>query len=523
MKNKAYKILSKLLVVVVSSLLFTSFSPSLDGRAVVVEDGVFPQGLFAKTVGYLPGDTISVTNVAGDSSVDLLVIGSLDPSEGVAIMLTPEAAAAIGIDKSENNIVKITKRSGLDERVYGNAIITKSDELPIDQNIQEESKEIVEDEYDVEYNPADYHEEYVEDEESEEVVEDEYDVEYNPADYHEEYVEDEESEEVVDDEYDVEYNPADYHEEYVEDEDAEEDEYDVEYNPADYHEEYVEDEEIEEEFVSDEELEDFVTEEFVEDEALEDELEANPVEEEIIEQVTEEIIEEEMLEDFEESEDVPAEEITEENLESEEVPVEQEFVETDELDNLEEESNIEEVIEEDFAETDEIVEEEYEAIVLVPVESNPPVVEADEEEVVLVEDLESIVAVAEDTTEIEAVEEVSEAISLPEEPVKVVEEIKIEVEQTSTSAIGYEKYIVPSLNDLESGKYYIQIASLRDDKNIEEIISKYANNYPIAIVPKKAGNIKQILVGPLSMDEYGVVLQRFKSYGYKDAFLRKIK
>ena len=469
MKNKAYKILSKLLVVVVSSLLFTSFSPSLDGRAVVVEDGVFPQGLFAKTVGYLPGDTISVTNVAGDSSVDLLVIGSLDPSEGVAIMLTPEAAAAIGIDKSENNIVKITKRSGLDERVYGNAIITKSDELPIDQNIQEESKEIVEDEYDVEYNPADYHEEYVEDEESEE------------------------------------------------------DEYDVEYNPADYHEEYVEDEELEEEFVSDEELEDFVTEEFVEDEALEDELEANPVDEEIIEQVTEEIIEEEMLEDFEESEEVPAEEITEEKLESEEVPVEQEFVETDELDNLEEESNIEEVIEEDFAESDEIVEEEYEAIVLVPVESNPPVVEADEEEVVLVEELESIVAVEEDTNEIEAVEEISEAISLPEEPVKVVEEIKIEVEQTSTPAIGDEKYIVPSLNDLESGKYYIQIASLRDDKNIEEIISKYANNYPIAIVPKKAGNIKQILVGPLSMDEYGVVLQRFKSYGYKDAFLRKIK
>ena len=144
-------------------------------------------------------------------------------------------------------------------------------------------------------------------------------------------------------------------------------------------------------------------------------------------------------------------------------------------------------------------------------------------EVVLVEDLESIVAVAEDTTEIEAVEEVSEAISLPEEPVKVVEEIKIEVEQTSTPAIGYEKYIVPSLNDLESGKYYIQIASLRDDKNIEEIISKYANNYPITIVPNKAGTVKQVMVGPLSMDEYGVVLQRFKSYGYKDAFLRKIK
>ena len=96
------------------------------GRAVVVENGVFPQGLFAKTVGYLPGDIISVTNIAGDTTIDLLVIGALDPSEGVAIMLSPEAAQAMGIDKGSNNIVKITKRSGQDERVYGNAVISKS-------------------------------------------------------------------------------------------------------------------------------------------------------------------------------------------------------------------------------------------------------------------------------------------------------------------------------------------------------------------------------------------------------------
>ena len=39
-----------------------------------------------------------------------------------------------------------------------------------------------------------------------------------------------------------------------------------------------------------------------------------------------------------------------------------------------------------------------------------------------------------------------------------------------------------------------------------------------------AGGVKkQMLVGPLTMDEYAVVLERFKSYGFKDAFLRKIK
>ena len=103
--------------------MLASFSPSLDGRAVVVDAGVFPQGLFAKTVGYLPGDMISVTNITGDRTVDILVIGALDPSEGVAIMLSPEAAAAIGIDGKANNIVKITKRSNQDGRDYGSAII----------------------------------------------------------------------------------------------------------------------------------------------------------------------------------------------------------------------------------------------------------------------------------------------------------------------------------------------------------------------------------------------------------------
>ena len=49
MKNKIKNIF-KILVVTAGCLMFASFSPSLDGRAVVVDSGVFPQGLFAKTV-----------------------------------------------------------------------------------------------------------------------------------------------------------------------------------------------------------------------------------------------------------------------------------------------------------------------------------------------------------------------------------------------------------------------------------------------------------------------------------------
>ncbi|MBR1639920.1 MAG: hypothetical protein IJ688_11090, partial [Treponema sp.] len=129
MKNKL-KTFVKILGILATCLMFASFSPSLDGRAVVVEQGVFPQGLFAKTVGYLPGDIISVANITGDSTVDLLVIGALDPSDGIAIMLSPEAAAAIGINKNDNNIVKITKRNGQNERVYGTAVIAKQNTAP---------------------------------------------------------------------------------------------------------------------------------------------------------------------------------------------------------------------------------------------------------------------------------------------------------------------------------------------------------------------------------------------------------
>ena len=472
MKKNFIKKIAKIFSVFAGCLLLASFSPSLDGRAVVVDEGVFPEGLFAKTVGYLPGDTISVTNVAGDTTVDLLVIGALDPSEGVAIMLSPEAAAEIGIEKDSNNIVKITKRSGQDERVFGTAVIAKSDELPKENLVQEEVAEET-DEY-------------------------EYDVEYNPADFHEEYVEEDEVEEETD--------------EY---------EYDVEYNPEDFHEEYVEDEEIEEEFIEAEELEDIAedeNEETLEDElieeeiaAYEEEIESEEVSDEIMEDLPDEFDEEIIQEEFtevdesieEETEEIVIEEVAEDLVAEEEIPLEEEFVEADSLDELESLKEELEVVETDdeVELIEEATEEEYEAIVLVPVESNPPAVEEIEEETI-----EPIVAPV-----------VEKSVTVVPEPI-ILEPSK----ETETST-SYQKYLVPSLQDLESGKYYIQIASLRDDKNIEEIISKYANNYPITIVPNRAGTVKQVMVGPLSMDEYGVVLQRFKSYGYKDAFLRKIK
>ena len=114
----------------------------------------------------------------------------------------------------------------------------------------------------------------------------------------------------------------------------------------------------------------------------------------------------------------------------------------------------------------------------------------------------------------------TETESVSEEKPEITEETEIE---QLPEVLSYEKYMVGSLKDLESGKYYIQIATLSIDANIMEIVNKYSKNYPITIVPMAGGIRKQIMVGPLSVDEYAVVLERFRSYGYKDAFLRKIK
>ncbi|MCR5400122.1 MAG: hypothetical protein K6E78_00845 [Treponema sp.] len=141
------KITAFFLSVLMCQFIFTSFSPSLDGRAVIADQGMMPEGLFARTVGYLPGDSISVTNLAKKISVDILVIGALDPSEGVAILLSPEAAKVLGMEKNANNVVKITKRSGqLDEQVSGTAVIADAPALPPAENEDQNDSESERDE-----------------------------------------------------------------------------------------------------------------------------------------------------------------------------------------------------------------------------------------------------------------------------------------------------------------------------------------------------------------------------------------
>ena len=559
MKNK-FKTTIKVLGILTACFMMASFSPSLDGRAVVVDQGVFPQGLFAKTVGYLPGDIISVANIAGDSTVDLLVIGALDPSDGIAIMLSPEAAAAVGISKDDNSIVKITKRNGQNERVYGTAVIAKQSVTPETSALE---IDIAEEDFDETEEDA-----FSEDAFEEDILADDSTVADEEAALPEEEnpIPPEEEEENFEEESVAEEDNA---EDTAEESDEEASDFEtiaatesepVEENEETEDEDIPYDEQFEEEPLPEETAEEAVPEEAVAEAEMEAEAEPEPVAEPIAEEtepeeeIAEPAVEAEPEAETEaaaaeepvsEAEPAEEEEKIEEELVTEYVPAEKwEVVIPDEVwaeeeyaerpasptedseipaDTPYEEEDLlgmytnpaisryEDAMSDDYEEdgdeeADDEVEatddyDEYAAIVLVPVNPEPSPAPANQPEV---------------EADAEAEPETPAPAIVPSPAVDESESYEI-------TDNNYSKYMVDGLSDLKSGSYYIQIATLSIDENIMEIVNKYSANYPITIVPLSSGARKQVLIGPLSMDEYAVVLERFKAYGYKDAFLRKIK
>lgn len=524
--------MKKLFVVILSVLLsgaiFTSFSPSLDGRAVVAPEGAMPKGVFAKTVGYLPGDSISVTSLSAKKTVDILVIGSIDSSEGVAILLSPEAAELLGLSKDANNVVKITKRSGqLDEAVAGTAVIggkVENDESDFEpEEIVSESENTAgteEDSDSVEEISAEKTESGEKDGSAEETVEPEpvetVEAAENPAPETE--IEPEVIDEAVPhDSEDLENSAAESSEEAVPSEPLESAE------------------EIPEEKVPSKE--DSVEPEKIDatDAPEEDGLSENSGEIPVpVEECPEEVEPDEKLEPAEgdelsesvekiEATDEPAAEEPEPEPEPEkesvsvdddvvsETPFEEESVSADEL--LEMNAENSEPVENERPEavpyvdsenveagplSEENSEESYEPIVLVPAESNPP-----------------------ESTGKPAEVYKNEVSAKPAE--NKAEERAAEGKKPGASKKSLEKYKVSSLKELESGKYYIQIAVLADENNLKNTVSKFEMQYPVTLVPLASGKATQVMIGPLGMDEYGAVLNRFKKSGYKDAFLRKIK
>ena len=518
-----------LLTVSIGMIGFATSKPTIDGRAIVAEEGVLPKGLFAKTVGYLPGDSVSVTNPATGITINVLVLGSIDPSNGVAIMLSPEAAEKLFITPGVNTQVKVTKRTGSLDEVSSGLALLQGEDIPDDLKAEIE-KQIAAMEEKNSTEPVDT----IPVEETFEETRDE------PAETVETVVSEKtgavvpaEPKNVVPAEQNT-IVPAEPKDGVPAETENTEPEEVTETEPA----------ETAETVVSEKTGAAIPSETEVTEPEEVTETEPAETAETVVSEKTGAVV------PAEPKNVVPAEQNTV-------VPAEQNTIVPAE--DLEEDSPIEEVIviQEDIGlyESKEIAKEPITPVK--PTESEP-----EEEKVIPAENtkepapIEEIVTEDKTPAEKDLAEESVKSTDtslvdpfapiilvpaeerLPEEndtidndtmvitpvPLSTEEEVTVEpVVPESTLVMREDWNIVPTLSQLERGKYYVQFITLAEEENILRIMAAYSQKYPIVLVPLTNGSAYQVMVGPLSVHEYGMILARFKELGYKDAFARKIK
>ena len=486
------KILSLVFAVFTVATIFAAARPSVDGRAVVCEEGEMPKGLFAKTIGYLPGDSVTVTNPANGTTVDVLVLGSIDSGEGVAILLSSEAAEKLLIKKDSNVQVKITRRTGsIDESVSGTAVLTEESEENVsepeaEQNIAEseenqDSVEFEEAETPVEENKISESDSEIS--ECETPVEDTETVEPENTEPVEENTGSKAESEVLEE------KPEDIENENSEVFDA--DSFDEESEaPADEQKgdlsESVETEELSE-------TEDTNTENSPEPSEEDNSEKIDAPAPEAQKEPDGEIVEEKKPENLETEEDSTGPESFSEDIENAETETSDDITEDKEQSEHFESEALSKVDGTEIA-------EEYAPIVLTPSALNPP------------------------ETENENIEEESRDEPLKEVfvPEQADEKVESSAAEENAEISGSESFVRTEA-ELKKGMYYLQIATLSNEENVANLTEKYGKKYPLALIKQENKNAYRVLVGPLNADEFGMIKERFESYGFKDAFLRKIK
>lgn len=448
-------IFSLLIVSLLVSAAFATSKPSLDGRAVVAEEGVLPTGLFAKTVGYLPGDSVSVTNPATGITINVLILGSIDPSAGVAILLSPEAADKLFITPDSNTQVRITKRTGmLDESVSGAGTVIS--DTPVDTLLPNQVK----DELDSQLGSVDKT--------------------LNPVHIDEasgttpllaETPEESVAEPVISEPESVPEPEMEPEEENVElalvaTDDATEEPVPVAEDPVadpDYTITSVEEVPMNHVLAGNNPV--YIVESVDPTASIMVECDEDTAAPEATDTAAEELVL------------VPAEEPADSALTS---AMAETAMET-------EESLL-------AAAEDPNLVDPFAPIILVPADENPPL-EADS----------TFTPVP---------------VNATPEPI----ESAVAKAATPTSGLGAKQpHLIKELSQLESGKYYVQIATLAQQENIDNLLAEYGGKYPIVMVPMKSGKAMQMMVGPLNVDEYGAIMAKFKNLGFKDSFLRKIR
>lgn len=551
------KFLSGILFLLISVFIFADSSASVEGVIEVAGKDELPAGYFGKAAGYLPGDSVSITNPNTGITLQILNLGTLDASGGIAILISEESAKSLGIERNSGVKVKLAPRSGyFDETVSGSAVLDEKTlpaekaepavEAPSEPAVQAEPESAPQSAENVAVVAAetaapvavagvpliaDTDDSGEEENAQVSAVENEDEVpadEDNPADESETPAEENISEDEADfsDEEKLSAEPVE--EEATADEEPsvesveEETEPVVVEAPAPIEEcEVPETDEAAADEIPEEPYEDY---ESVEDGFLESKEaveQPSPAEESEVEAVT--VEEPDPIE--EETEDLPEEEnaelvIVEEPQEEEpETPaedeIEEEAVTVEEPAPIEEDSAVEENQMEEVSEPEEVV---AEPAVEPEAQAEPEVQSSEESES---SDYAPIILVPSEPESPEP----SEPASSEDEPIEIVLVESVPEEKTaepeplrSEYPVNIQDHVVSSESALASNCYYIQIATMGNIKNIENLLVKYSK-YPVSLIP--AGKNYRVLVGPLSVDEYGAVLAKFKDAGFKDAFVRK--
>lgn len=501
------KILSLVFAVFTVATIFAAARPSVDGRAVVCEEGEMPKGLFAKTIGYLPGDSVTVTNPANGTTVDVLVLGSIDSGEGVAILLSSEAAEKLLIKKDSNVQVKITRRTGsIDESVSGTAVLAEESEEIVsepetEKNIAETEEnqnavELEEAETPVEENKISESDSEIT--ECETPVEDTETVELENTEPVEENTEPEAETEVLEE------KPEEIENENSEVFDA--DSFDEEAEaPAD-EQEVAPSESVETEELS--ETEDTNTENSPESSEEDNSEKIDAPAPEAQKEPEGEIVDEKEPENLETEEDSASPESFSENIGNAETETSDDITEDKEQSEHFESEALSEVENTEISESAPLAEntaaEEYAPIVLTPSALNPPETEPETEN---------------ENIEEESRDEPQKEVFVPEQ---ADEKVESSAAEENAEISGFESFVTTDA-ELKKGMYYLQIATLSNEENVANLTEKYGKKYPLALIKQENKNAYRVLVGPLNADEFGMIKERFESYGFKDAFLKKIK
>ena len=122
------KLFSGILVLFLAVAMFADSKDCVDGIIEVADSGKFPSGHFGQAAGYLPGDSVFVTNPETGVTLQFLNLGTLDSADGIVILLSDESAKTLGIKKGSGMRCKLNMRyGGFDETVTGQAVIDAED------------------------------------------------------------------------------------------------------------------------------------------------------------------------------------------------------------------------------------------------------------------------------------------------------------------------------------------------------------------------------------------------------------